>query len=110
MVAPRESRTKRGVLSQSARVTRKSRELRDKGIEPSPSADAQFDRFDKQQVAALNKAIKQVEAAIEKELRKDAETARTYELLCSVPGVGLVLAAYLMVKTAAFTRLRKSSG
>lgn len=65
---------------------------------------AQFDRFDKQQVAALNKAIKQVEAAIEKELSKDAETARTYELLCSVPGVGLVLAAYLMVKTAAFTR------
>jgi len=66
----------------------------------------QFDQFDKQQIASINKAIKQVEVAIEMELRKDAETTHTYELLCSVPGVGLVLAAYLMVKTAAFTRFR----
>jgi len=64
----------------------------------------EFDQFDKQQITALNKAIKQVEAAIEQELRKDPETAHTYALVRSVPGVGLVLAAYLMVKTSAFTR------
>lgn len=64
----------------------------------------QFDRFDKAQVRTLENAIKQVEAAIEVELRKDKEVARTYELVCSVPGVGVVLGAYLMVKTGSFKR------
>lgn len=64
----------------------------------------QFDQFDRKQVARLEKAIGQVERAIEQNLRKDPEVKRKYELVCSVPGVGLVLGAYLMVKTAAFKR------
>ena len=63
-----------------------------------------FDQFDKQQIGALKDAIKEVEEAIGTELCKVQENARIYELIRSVPGVGLVLAAYLMVKTAAFKR------
>lgn len=64
----------------------------------------EFDRFDKRQIAVLDKAIAKLESRIEEELRKHPEVWRKYGLLRSVPGVGLVLAAYLLATTDGFLR------
>ena len=64
----------------------------------------EFDRFDKRQLTILDKAVAKLELRIEEELRKHPEVWRKYELLRSVPGVGLVLAAYLLATTDGFLR------
>ena len=65
-----------------------------------------FDRFDKAQLRLLTKLIKEVDAMILEQIKKQPELQGKYELLLSVPGVGPVLASNLLAITEGFTRFK----
>jgi transposase len=65
-----------------------------------------FNRIDKAQVTALDKAIKKIETLIAIAIEAEPELQRRYELLLSVDGVGPVLAAHLLAITDGFIRFQ----
>lgn len=54
-------------------------------------------------VEAFNKQLKQVEAEIQQLIKSDDTINKTYKLVTSVPGIGPVTGAYLIVYTKCFT-------
>lgn len=63
-----------------------------------------FAQIDREQIEALNKSIKQVEALIKEAVAADPELQRKYDLLLSIDGVGPILAAHLLALTDGFLR------
>ena len=63
-----------------------------------------FTRFDKAQITALTKVIKELEGMIQDTIYAEPELSKRFELLKSVEGVGLILAAHLLALTDGFTR------
>jgi len=63
-----------------------------------------FDRMDRAQLRCIAGLIKKTEAMILEEIQKNPDIKRQYDLLISVPGIGMVLAANLIALTDAFTR------
>jgi transposase len=63
-----------------------------------------FTRFDKAQITALTKVIKELEDMIQDTIYAEPELSKRFELLKSVEGVGLILAAHLLALTDGFTR------
>ena len=56
--------------------------------------------------AILTEQIKAIEAAIKKEIESDSAIKKTYELLTSIPGIGLVNAVTTIISTGNFTRFQ----
>jgi transposase len=63
-----------------------------------------FARIDREQIAALDKSIKRVEAMIKEAIAVEPELQRKYGLLLSIDGVGPVLAWHLLALTDGFLR------
>jgi len=63
-----------------------------------------FDSMDKQQVKNLAKQIARVDELIKQEILRDKRTARQYELLLTIPGIGPQTATSLIAQTDAFYR------
>jgi transposase len=63
-----------------------------------------FAQIDREQIEALNKSIKQVEALIKEAIAADPELQRKYDLLLSIDGVGPILAAHMLALTDGFLR------
>ena len=60
----------------------------------------------KKLTAILTEQIKAIEAAIKKEIESDSAIKKTYELLTSIPGIGLVNAVTTIISTGNFTRFQ----
>ena len=60
----------------------------------------------KKLTAILTEQIKAIEAAIKKEIESDSAIKETYELLTSIPGIGLVNAVTTIISTGNFTRFQ----
>jgi transposase len=63
-----------------------------------------FNAMDRVQLRCLTRLIKKTEAMILAEIELNHDIKDQYDLLVSVPGIGLVLAANLIALTDAFTR------
>ena len=59
-------------------------------------------------IASVEKRIKEVEQQIQKLIESDQSLSTTYKLVTSVPGIGPVTAAYLLVYTKCFTAFANS--
>lgn len=55
-------------------------------------------------IASLSQEIKKIEEAIRKTIQGDPELLKTFNLITSIKGVGLLVGAYLIVYTHNFTR------
>jgi len=62
-----------------------------------------FQKETKTVISFLNKKIEELNARIEKVLKADSIMARQYELITSIPGIGLQIAANVIAYTQAFT-------
>lgn len=65
---------------------------------------AAFTRFDKSQLRKLQTLIEKVDHMVQVEIEADPEVHERYELICSIPGIGRVLATNLLALTDDFTR------
>lgn len=86
------------------RKTMHHTQIRDLNRHVDQSLRSAFTRIDKALIAALDKAIKQVEAMIKAAIAEQPELQRKYDLLLTVDGVGPVLAAHLLALTEGFLR------
>lgn len=60
------------------------------------------------EISGLNKKIKKIESHILQVIKSDRSLLRLYHLITSVKGVGLILAANLLVRTNCFTNFENS--
>lgn len=65
---------------------------------------ATFTRMDKSQLQKLQTLIEKVDQMVQVEIEAHPEVHERYELICSIPGVGKVLATNLLALTDDFTR------
>ena len=65
---------------------------------------AAFTRFDKAQLRKLQTLIEKVDHMVQVEIEAHPEVHERYELICSIPGIGRVLATNLLALTDDFTR------
>lgn len=65
---------------------------------------ATFTRMDKTQLRKLQTLIEKVDHMVQVEVEAHPEVHERYELMCSIPGVGKVLATNLLALTDDFTR------
>lgn len=72
------------------------------------SQEDKTDPIFKKPLAALKKAIAEVELKMENLIRKDPSLLQQFELLKSIPGIGKQTAIALIVVTKGFTRLTES--
>lgn len=86
------------------RKTMHQRQIKDMNKHMDKDLRSAFTRLDKLQIKALNKAIEELEGMIEDTIYAEPELSRRFELLKSVEGVGLILAAHLLAYTDGFTR------
>lgn len=56
----------------------------------------------------LDKQLKKLENEINKIIQSDTRMSQQYELMISIKGIGLIVAAYLLVTTNCFTRFENS--
>lgn len=56
--------------------------------------------------ASLTEQVKAIETAIKKEIETDSQVKKNYELLTSIPGIGLVNAVITIIATGNFTRFQ----
>jgi transposase len=68
-------------------------------------ADPLLCRLSRRHIAALQADIRLIERRLEEIVRADAEMARHYDLLCSVPGVGPVLGFTLLAELPELGRI-----
>lgn len=86
------------------RKTMHQRQIKDMNKHMDKDLRSAFTRLDKVQINGLNKAIEELEGMIEDTIYAEPELSRRFELLKSVEGVGLILAAHLLAYTDGFTR------
>lgn len=86
------------------RKTMHQRQIKDMNKLMDKDLRAVFTRFDKAQITALTKAIKELEGMIEDAIYAEPELSKRFELLRSIEGVGLILGAHLLALTDGFTR------
>lgn len=60
----------------------------------------------KKRIAFLNKQEKQVKEQIESLVKKDPQVATHVELLCSIPGIGIMTATVILAETNGFELIR----
>lgn len=65
-------------------------------------------KLSKKTLKANNETIKEIEKQVVKVIQNDEELSRFYSLLLSVKGVGIVIAAHLLVYTVGFTAFKTS--
>lgn len=58
----------------------------------------------KAQIKASKEHIKQADAQIKRLFKEDSQLSKQYKLLCSVPGVGLLIAAHMLAYSEGFTK------
>lgn len=74
----------------------------------SKDASKEMSCDSKKLVAIINDRINKVEKLILSIIDSDADTRRIYQLITSVPGIGLVTGAYLIIVTQNFTTINNS--
>lgn len=65
---------------------------------------APFTRFDKSQLKKVQSLIEKIDHLVQVEIEAHPEVHERYELICSIPGIGRVLATNLLALTDDFTR------
>ena len=65
---------------------------------------APFTRFDKSQLKKVQSLIEKIDHLVQMEIEAHPEVHERYELICSIPGIGRVLATNLLALTDDFTR------
>lgn len=65
---------------------------------------ATFTRMDKSQLGKIKTLIEKIDHLVQVEIEAHPEVHERYELICSIPGVGKVLATNLLALTDDFTR------
>ncbi|MBK7940465.1 MAG: IS110 family transposase [Flavobacteriales bacterium] len=86
------------------RKTMHQRQIKDMNKLMDKGLRGPFTRFDKAQIKALDKVIKELEGMIEDTINAEPELSKRFELLKSVEGVGLILGSHLLALTDGFTR------
>ena len=67
--------------------------------------DKYLHALSKQQLAVLNRQIRQIENDMQALIKADEQMDRQAELICSIPGVGKVLCWTMLAKTENFTTI-----